>query len=87
MIIYRVKCQSFWKTHAIIPDFIRPYKHNSACDSELTLRKMEDGVVVEKVETATSVSTLKRWMAEFRGKWYQVAGALRAVLYKLLKRQ
>jgi hypothetical protein len=68
IIIYRVKCKTCPKTHAVIPDFIKPYKHYSACDVELALRDMEEGIPVEKVETASSISTLKRWMAEFRKK-------------------
>ncbi|WP_427916552.1 DUF6431 domain-containing protein [Thermincola ferriacetica] len=27
--IYRVKCQLCGRTNAVIPDFIRPYKHYS----------------------------------------------------------
>lgn len=84
IIIHRVKCQTCPKTHAVIPDFIKPYKHYSACDIELALRDMEEGIPVEKVETASSISTLKRWMAEFLKKGHQAAGALRSVLYRLL---
>jgi hypothetical protein len=87
IIIHRVKCNGeCGGTHAIIPDFIKPYKHYSACDIELALRDMEDGISAEKVETAASVSTLKRWMAEFREKGHQVAGALRSLLYKLFEK-
>ncbi|MFZ5610851.1 MAG: DUF6431 domain-containing protein [Bacillota bacterium] len=31
-IIYRVKCEAFGRTHAVIPDFIMPYKHYSVCE-------------------------------------------------------
>lgn len=81
--IYRVKCSKCNVTHAVIPDFIRPYKHYSACDSEMALRDMEDGIPAEKIETAASISTLKRWMAEFREKGPQAAGMLKSLLYKL----
>jgi len=30
--IQRVICHKCKRTHAVIPDFIRPYKHYSACD-------------------------------------------------------
>jgi hypothetical protein len=83
--IYRVKCSKCNVTHAVIPDFIRPYKHYSACDSEMALRDMEEGIPAEKIETAASISTLKRWMAEFREKGPQAAGMLRSLLYKLYR--
>ncbi len=86
IIIHRVKCQTCPRTHAVIPDFIKPYKHYSACDIELALRDMEDGITAEKVETAASISALKRWMAEFREKGSQAVGALKSVLYRLFEK-
>lgn len=83
IIIHRVKCSGCNATHAVIPDFIRPYKHYSACDTEMALRDMEDGIPTEKVETAASISTLKRWMAEFREKGNQAVGMLRSLLFRL----
>ncbi|AUS95457.1 DUF6431 domain-containing protein [Clostridium thermosuccinogenes] len=80
--IFRVICSKCGKTHAIIPDFIRPYKHYSACDSELVLRDQEDGIPLEEIETAASISTLRRWVEEFRQRGRQAAGALRAILYR-----
>jgi hypothetical protein len=84
--IHRVKCQTCPNTHAIIPDFIKPHKHYSACDIELVLRDMEDGITAERVETAASISTLKRWMTEFREKGCWAVGALRSVLYRLFEK-
>jgi len=86
IILQRVKCNGCGRTHAVIPDFIKPYKHYSACDIEMSLRDMEDGSPAEKVETASSVSTLKRWMVEFREKGRQAAGALRSLLYRLFEK-
>lgn len=80
--LYRVICSKCGKTHAIIPDFIRPYKHYSACDTELALRDQEDGIPLEEIETAASISTLRRWAAEFRYRGQQAAGALRSILYR-----
>lgn len=84
--INRVKCSRCNATHAVIPDFMRPYKHYSACDSEMALRDMEDSIPAEQVETAASISTLKRWMAEFREKGPQAAGILRSLLFKVYER-
>lgn len=80
--LYRVKCSKCGKTHAIIPDFIRPYKHYSACDTEMALRDQEDSIPLEKIETAASISSLRRWVAEFEDRGRQAAGALRSILYR-----
>jgi uncharacterized protein (DUF983 family) len=80
--LFRVICGRCGKTHAIIPDFIRPYKHYSACDTEMVLRDQEDGIPLDEIETAASISTVRRWVAEFRHRGRQAAGALRSILYR-----
>lgn len=80
--IQRVICSECGGTHAVIPDFIRPYKHYSTYDSEMSLRDVDNGVPIEQVETAASISTLRRWVSEFREKSHQAAGALRALLFR-----
>lgn len=80
--LYRVICGRCGKTHAVIPDFIRPYKHYSACDSEMALRDHEDGIPTEEIETAASISTVRRWVSEFMDRGKQAAGALRSILYR-----
>ncbi|MEN3004804.1 DUF6431 domain-containing protein [Dehalobacterium formicoaceticum] len=84
--IQRVICKECERTHAVIPDFIRPYKHYSACDSEMSLRDMDNGIPVEQVETSASISTLRRWAVEFREKSHQIAGALKALLFRFYKK-
>lgn len=84
--IQRLICNECGKTHAVIPDFIRPYKHYSTGDSEMSLRDVDDGVPIEQVETAASISTLRRWVAEFREESRQAAGALRALLFRIYSR-
>jgi uncharacterized protein YbaR (Trm112 family) len=84
--IQRVICNKCKRTHAVIPDFIRPYKHYLTCDSEMALRDMEEGTPVERVETIASFSTLRRWRAEFQEKSNQYAGALRALLFRLYQK-
>ncbi|MCL6479418.1 MAG: DUF6431 domain-containing protein [Peptococcaceae bacterium] len=81
--IQRVICKECRITHAVIPDFIRPYKHYSACDCEMILRDMNNGIPAEHVEAAASISTLRRWMAEFQEKGRQAAGALKSLLFRL----
>ncbi len=80
--LFRVICGKCGRTHAIIPDFIRPYKHYSACDAELVLLDQEDGIPAEEIETAASISTIRRWVKEFKHRGQQAAGALRSILYK-----
>jgi uncharacterized protein (DUF983 family) len=80
--LFRVICGKCGKTHAIIPDFIRPYKHYSACDTEMVLRDHEDGIPLDNIEIAASISTVRRWVAEFRHRGRQVSGALRSILYR-----
>jgi hypothetical protein len=83
IVIQRVICVGCGKTHAVLPDFIRPYKHYSAADIEFALRDIEDGTTCEQVETAASISTVKRWSREFGQLGSQAAGALRALLHNI----
>jgi hypothetical protein len=83
IVIQRVICVGCGKTHAILPDFIKPYKHYSAADIEFTLRDIEDGSTPEQVEATASVSTIRRWFSEFQKKSRQAFGALRALLSKI----
>lgn len=81
--ICRVKCGGCGKTHAIIPDFIKPYKHYFASDIELTLRDAEAGMPVERIITMASIPTIKRWIREFIKLGRQAVGGLRAILKKV----
>ena len=83
LVFYRVKCNRCGKTHTIIPDFVKPKKHYSACDIEIALNEMEEGIPVEQVETEASISTLRRWRNEFIDRAEQAVGALRGLLYLL----
>lgn len=80
--IQRIKCLGCSRTHAVLPDFIRPYKHYSACDAEMVLRDHEEGIPAEQIETAASISTVIRWIKEFKYKGQQMAGALRSLLFR-----
>lgn len=84
--IYRFECISCKRTHAIIPDFISPHKHYSACDIELTLMDAQSGIPLDELEPTASISTVKRWIAEFKEKVNQAAGALRALLFTLFNK-
>ncbi|MCX7748375.1 MAG: DUF6431 domain-containing protein [Clostridia bacterium] len=83
IVIQRVICVGCDKTHAVLPDFIRPYKHYCAAGIELTIRDIEDGVPMEQADTAASISTVKRWVGEFKNRSCQAVGALRALLHNV----
>lgn len=83
IVIQRVICTGCGKTHAVLPDFIKPYKHYSAADIEFTLRDIENGAATEQANTAASTSTVKRWVREFRDRGFQAVGALRALLHNI----
>jgi hypothetical protein len=84
--IQRVKCCCCNKTHAVIPDFISPRKHYSACDIEFALSDLEDGLKPEKVESEASVQTVRRWWAEYKDKLPQAVGALRSLVYRVFNK-
>lgn len=84
--IQRVKCSCCNKTHAVIPDFISPRKHYSACDIEFVLDDLEDGLKPEQVEIEASIQTVRRWWAEYKEKLPQAVGALRSLLYRVFNK-
>jgi len=81
IVIQRVICTGCGKTHAVLPDFIKPYKHYCAAGIEFTLRDIENGAATEQANTAASTSTVKRWVREFKNRGFQAVGALRALLH------
>jgi len=74
--IYKIKCNGCGRTHAILPNFISPRKHYSACYIELAISDIENGIAVLKVETEAIHSTLRRWWNSFRINSVQALGAL-----------
>ena len=86
LVIYRVLCCKCKATHAVIPDFMRPYKHYSACESELALRDHEDGVPLEEIESSADISTIRRWVNEFKVRGERAATELKSILAKQGKR-
>ncbi|HUW63305.1 MAG TPA: DUF6431 domain-containing protein [Spirochaetia bacterium] len=68
MPIQRVVCKKCGKTHAVLPDFILPYKHYGTAEVERVLDEADAGVAGEKIDTIADVSTVRRWCREFRNK-------------------
>lgn len=84
--IFRVKCNDCRRTHAILPDFICPRKHYSACDIELAVSEIEEGIAILAVETEASPSTVRRWWNSFRLNSVQALGALKSIMYRLFEK-
>jgi len=82
----RVICTRCHITHAVIPDFIHPYKHYSTCDIELAMRDHEAGIPVEDIDTSASISTVRRWVLEFKEQGNQRVGALKSLLLRLYEK-
>lgn len=60
LLIERVKCILCGKTHAILPDFIAPYRHYPATEIESVIEVADAGVKAEQIETPAEISTVRR---------------------------
>lgn len=58
--IARLKCTSCGKTHAVLPDFIAPYRHYPATEIENVIEATDKGVKAEQIETPAEISTVRR---------------------------
>ena len=66
----------------MIPDFISPRKHYSACEIEIAIEEMEDGTSIEAIETKADSSTLRRWWHRFKEKFAETSGNMKSILFK-----
>lgn len=83
LIIARVKCVDCGKTHAVLPDFIRPYKHYDAEILEMVIEDDEAEIVAEDMEQEVSGSTIRRWLQRYKKQKSDYLGALQEYLYRL----
>lgn len=84
--ILRVKCCGCGKTHAVLPDFLSPYKHYRQTVHEKVLEQViQDGVGVEHVEMPVtdeagniwpSIDTMRLWVRRYRKNERQYIGAV-----------
>jgi hypothetical protein len=66
---------------ALIPDFIMPYKHYRADVIEQVIAEVETGHNIESLGGfAADVSTMRRWVGQFRVRGAQAAGCLMSIL-------
>ena len=62
-------CASCNKYPALLPEFIMPYKHYRADVIEGVIKGSEEGAVIEHIAgCAADVSTMRRWVRQFRGR-------------------
>jgi transposase len=89
--ILRVKCCGCRKTHAVLPDFLSPYKHYPQEVQESVLEQvLEEGVAVEHVSiTPTeeessaswpSIDTMRLWIRRHRKRERLYIGAIAGFL-------
>lgn len=66
--INRFKCplKTCNYTQSILPDFLQSYKHYSAHEIASVLIETEQGVTALAVETDVSISTVRRWIAQYQ---------------------
>ena len=59
-----VNCNNCNKGHALLPDFLLPYKQYSAGEIEGVIIDSAYGLPVNQIETEASESTVKRWITQ-----------------------
>ena len=90
--ILRVKCCGCRKTHAVLPDFLSPYKHYPQTVHEKVIEQVtQDGVGVEHVKMPIgaeaeasviwpSIDTMRLWVRRYRKRERQYIGAVASFL-------
>lgn len=89
--VLRVKCCGCARTHAVLPDFLSPYKHYPQTVHEKVIKQVtQDGVGVEHVkmpipngETKTiwpSIDTMRLWVRRHRKRERLYIGAIAGFL-------
>ena len=84
--IVRVRCTRCGKTHAILPDFISPYRHIAAKHiAEATATVLEGISTVETAEGPQEASTTRRWVQRFQQDFNNISGMLQSILIQTMK--
>jgi hypothetical protein len=71
------------KTHAVLPDFIMPYKRYSVDVIEDALLCYERTGKLSECSAPAETSTINRWLSCFRNKSKLVVDRLHAILFSL----
>jgi transposase-like protein len=82
--IARYYCSECKRTHAIIPDFILPYKHYPAKVIEEAVEDVvEKRISPEYAEGEQDISTTKRWVKTFKLLSSEISGTLESIAFRL----
>ena len=83
--VLRLRCRHCQKTHAVLPDFVAPYRHHAMPVIEAAvLAVVENGTSVEEVAGAgQDETTVKRWVKTYRYVAPAVTGVLASLLLRL----
>lgn len=85
-VIMQTMCTKCGTTHALLPDFIRPYKHYGAALMELALATIEETGDFSTSNCPADDSTIRRWAKEFRERGIMAEAQLLTILYELYQR-
>jgi hypothetical protein len=86
--VAQAHCANCDKYPALIPEFIMPYKHYKAEVIERVIAESEKGKRVEYLGgCAADVSTMRRWVSQFRKRGAIAVGWLLSILLNLYERQ
>jgi len=85
--VAQAHCAGCNKYPALIPEFIMPYKHYEAKVIESVIAASEKGANVEYLGgCAAEVSTMRRWVRQFKRRGAQAVGWLLSILSDLYNR-
>jgi len=84
--IVRVLCTRCGKTHAILPDFIAPYRHIAAQNIAVaTADVLEGKTTAETAQGPQEASTTRRWVQRFQQDFNNISGMLQSILIQTIK--
>ncbi len=82
--IVRYRCTGCGKTHAILPDFLAPYRRYAMTVIEAAVAAVvEDGIPLEKAPGDQDMVTTRRWVRRFLGLSEQATSTLGSILIRL----
>ena len=82
--IIRYRCTGCGKTHAILPDFLAPYRRYAMTVIETAVASVvESGVPLEQAPGDQDSATTRRWVRRFLGLSEQATSTLGSILIRL----
>ncbi|WP_227762494.1 DUF6431 domain-containing protein [Zhaonella formicivorans] len=85
--IARFRCGNCRRTHAILPDFISPYRHYSMDIIAPAVEEVvDDQVPPERVQGGQDIPTTRRWVRRFLKRYSEAVGVLESLAFRLSKR-